>query len=238
VTYFPHFLSRVIFGGMLLTLLAPRGPVAALADAVGLNGRTLLSDPHAFRSVLVGTSILKEFGWTAIIYLAALTAIDPALYEAARVDGANRWRQPRYITLPSLRDHGPRLCPRSWAHPRCRLRASLLAVQPGGLCGLRAIAPGVAWPRLLHRHRRNRAGLQRRHYPGVFARPRPAIATSGLFYAVAHWNEFFRGIFYINDPTKWSLQVLLRGVVIQSDLNQIGATNRTMYGSPVGASRC
>jgi hypothetical protein len=86
VTYFPHFLSRVIFGGMLLTLLAPRGPVAALADAVGLNGRTLLSDPHAFRSVLVGTSILKEFGWTAIIYLAAFTAIE----WTARIAGTSR----------------------------------------------------------------------------------------------------------------------------------------------------
>ena len=59
----------------------------------------------------------------------------------------------------------------------------------------------------------------------------PAIATMGLFYAVAHWNEFFRGVFYIYDPQKWPLQVLLRSVVIQADLNEIGFSNQDMYGS-------
>lgn len=59
----------------------------------------------------------------------------------------------------------------------------------------------------------------------------PAIATIGLFYAVAHWNEFFRGIFYITDPEKWPLQVLLRSVVVMSDLNELGMTNRDLYGA-------
>lgn len=58
----------------------------------------------------------------------------------------------------------------------------------------------------------------------------PAIATIGLFYAVAHWNEFFRGIFYITDPTKWPLQVLLRSVVVMADLNELGMSNRDLYG--------
>jgi len=59
----------------------------------------------------------------------------------------------------------------------------------------------------------------------------PGIATIGLFYAVGHWNEFFRGIFYITDPTKWPLQVLLRSVVVMADLNQLGGSNRDMYGA-------
>ena len=57
----------------------------------------------------------------------------------------------------------------------------------------------------------------------------PAIATISLFYAVGHWNEFFRGIFYITDPAKWPLQVLLRNIVVQADFTQIGMTNADMY---------
>jgi len=55
----------------------------------------------------------------------------------------------------------------------------------------------------------------------------PAIATIGLFYGVAHWNEFFRGLFYLNDTSKWPLQLLLRGIISQADMNQIGAINPT-----------
>lgn len=58
----------------------------------------------------------------------------------------------------------------------------------------------------------------------------PALATIGLFYAVAHWNEFFRGIFYIIDSEKWPLQVLLRSIVIEADLNELGMTNQDLYG--------
>jgi putative aldouronate transport system permease protein len=58
----------------------------------------------------------------------------------------------------------------------------------------------------------------------------PALATIGLFYAVAHWNEFFRGIFYIVDSSKWPLQVLLRSIVIEADLNELGMTNQDLYG--------
>lgn len=59
----------------------------------------------------------------------------------------------------------------------------------------------------------------------------PAMMTIGLFYAIAYWNEFFRGIFYITDPQNWPLQVLVRNVVVQADLNELGLTNRDLYGS-------
>lgn len=58
----------------------------------------------------------------------------------------------------------------------------------------------------------------------------PAIATIGLFYAVGHWNEFFRGIFYITDSKKWPLQVLMRNIVAQADMSELGMSNQQMYG--------
>jgi putative aldouronate transport system permease protein len=58
----------------------------------------------------------------------------------------------------------------------------------------------------------------------------PALMTIGLFYAIAYWNEFFRGIFYITDSRNWPLQVLVRNVVVQSDLNELGISNRDLYG--------
>lgn len=59
----------------------------------------------------------------------------------------------------------------------------------------------------------------------------PAMMTIGLFYAIAYWNEFFRGVFYITDPQNWPLQVLVRNVVVQADLNELGMSNRDLYGS-------
>jgi putative aldouronate transport system permease protein len=100
---FPHFLSWVVYGGLMVIFLAPGGAFANTLAALDLQDPRLLSTPETFRSVLVVTEILKEFGWSAIIYLAAITAIDPTLYEAAMVDGANRWQQMRHITLPAIR---------------------------------------------------------------------------------------------------------------------------------------
>lgn len=103
LTSFPHFLSWVVYGGLMVIFLAPGGALPNTLMAFGLEDPRLLSTPATFRGVLVVTEILKNFGWSAIIYLAAITAIDPTLYEAAMVDGANRWRQMWHITLPAIR---------------------------------------------------------------------------------------------------------------------------------------
>jgi putative aldouronate transport system permease protein len=103
LTYFPHFLSWVVYGGLMVIFLAPGGAMTNMLEAFGLSDPKFLSNESTFRGLLVVTNILKEFGWNAIIYLAAITAIDPALYEAAMVDGANRWQQMRHITLPAIR---------------------------------------------------------------------------------------------------------------------------------------
>lgn len=100
---FPHFLSWVVYGGLMVIFLAPGGALPNTLAALGLEDPRLLSTPATFRGVLVVTEILKSFGWSAIIYLAAITAIDPTLYEAAMVDGAGRWRQMWHITLPAIR---------------------------------------------------------------------------------------------------------------------------------------
>ena len=103
VTYFPHFLSWVVYGGIMVLFIGPGGAVPEGMEAIGLKVPALLVNPRYFRTILVVTNIMKEFGWAAIVYLASIASIDPSIYEAAMVDGANRIQQTRYITLPGLR---------------------------------------------------------------------------------------------------------------------------------------
>ncbi|MCU6793773.1 ABC transporter permease subunit [Paenibacillus sp. WQ 127069] len=103
ISYLPHFLSWVVLGGMLITILSPTtGAVNILLGWFGIEPIYFLGDPKYFRFTLVLSSIWKEIGWGTIIYLAALAGIDLHLYEAARIDGANRWKQTIHITLPSI----------------------------------------------------------------------------------------------------------------------------------------
>ncbi|MFC5406599.1 ABC transporter permease [Cohnella soli] len=103
ITYFPHFLSWVIFGGIIYNLLGPIGAVNLILNLLGMEKIDFMTNPSIFRGMLIVTGILKEFGWGAIIYLAALSGIDGTLYEAARIDGAGKLRQVWHITLPGIR---------------------------------------------------------------------------------------------------------------------------------------
>ncbi|MEQ7124119.1 ABC transporter permease subunit [Actinopolymorpha sp. B11F2] len=103
VTYFPHFLSWVVFAGIVINILGPTGLLNTLIIESGGDRVNFMTNPDTFRSVVVITGIMKEFGWGAIIYLAALSGIDAQLYEAARVDGAGKLRQIWHVTLPGLR---------------------------------------------------------------------------------------------------------------------------------------
>lgn len=103
VTYFPHFLSWIVFGGIIVNLVGPAGVINLVLTNLGMDPVHFLTDTDLFRPLLIVTGILKEFGWGAIIYLAAITGIDTELYEAARVDGAKRLRQIWHITLPGMR---------------------------------------------------------------------------------------------------------------------------------------
>lgn len=103
ISYLPHFISWVILGGLFMQFLSPSvGPVNLLLKELGGDPIFFLADPKWFRTVLVTTQIWKGVGWGSIIYLAALSNVDPQLYDAADIDGANRLQKIRYITLPSL----------------------------------------------------------------------------------------------------------------------------------------
>ena len=105
ITYLPHVLSWVVLAGMFQQLLSPNnGAVnAVLKQVFGLKDSIyFLGSNQYFRGTLIVTDIWKNVGWSSILYLATISGIDPALYEAATVDGASRWQCTRYITLPSL----------------------------------------------------------------------------------------------------------------------------------------
>ena len=102
IVYLPHFLSWVILGGLMLDLLGSTGLVNQLIRRMGGDSIVFLGSNVWFRPVLVITYLWQEVGWSAIIYLAALTGIDPVLYEAAAIDGANHLKQIRYVTLPGI----------------------------------------------------------------------------------------------------------------------------------------
>ena len=102
LVYLPHFLSWVILGGILLDLLATDGFVNQILGSFGVKPIFFLGDNNWFRFTVILTDVWKEFGYNTIIFLAALAGINPSLYEAAEVDGASRWKQTRYITVPSL----------------------------------------------------------------------------------------------------------------------------------------
>jgi len=100
----PFFVSWVVVATIFRSLLAPDGVINEIREQVfGLDAVVFLSDPDKFRWIIVFQDTWKYAGYFAVLYLAAMTAIDPTLYEAAMVDGASRWRQTLDITLPGIR---------------------------------------------------------------------------------------------------------------------------------------
>lgn len=103
IIYFPYFLSWVILGGILIDILSPStGIINQFLGVLGIEPIFFLGDEKWFPFTLVITNTWKNFGYSTVIYLAALTGIDPNLYEAAVMDGANRWKQTLHITLPGI----------------------------------------------------------------------------------------------------------------------------------------
>lgn len=102
ITYFPHFLSWVIIGGVFIDMLSTKGLVNQAIKALGGRPIFFLGRKEWFQPIMVILEVWKEFGYGAIIYLAAITSINPDLYEAATIDGANRLQQTWYVTLPGI----------------------------------------------------------------------------------------------------------------------------------------
>lgn len=103
IVYLPHFISWVIMGGILLDVFGLYGPVNMMVSALGAERIAFFRISSLFRTLAIGTDVWKEFGFNAVVYLAALTGISPSLYEAAAIDGANRWQRMWHITLPGLK---------------------------------------------------------------------------------------------------------------------------------------
>ena len=102
VVYLPHFISWVALAGIFLDVLSLDGIVNSMLTGLGLKAVYFLGDEKIFPYTMVVTDVWKTFGWNAIVYLAAITGIDPQLYEAAYLDGAGRFRQTLHVTLPGI----------------------------------------------------------------------------------------------------------------------------------------
>ena len=102
VTYLPHFISMVVMCGLIRLLTQDTGVVVQALSLFGFEPVSLLSRAEYFVPVYVLSGVWQGIGWGSIIYLSALTGIDPELYEAATIDGANRWRQTLHVTLPGI----------------------------------------------------------------------------------------------------------------------------------------
>jgi putative aldouronate transport system permease protein len=102
ISYLPHFISTVVVVGMLVTLLAGDGVVNNALEKWSLGPFQFLLQPQYFRTIYIASNIWQSIGWGSIIYLAALSNVNPQLYEAAIMDGAGRFKQLIHITLPSI----------------------------------------------------------------------------------------------------------------------------------------
>lgn len=105
ISYLPHFLSWVVLGGILATWLSDIGIINHLLMALHLIDApiTYLAEPKYFWTIIITSDIWKELGWSAIIYLAAISSVSPEMYEAATIDGAGRFQKMWYVTLPSIK---------------------------------------------------------------------------------------------------------------------------------------
>ena len=102
-TYLPHFVSAVVVCGMVTNFLAPTsGIVNIVLNKLGFESVYFLSKPEYFRTIFIAQGIWQGTGYSSIVYLAALGGIDMELYEAAQIDGCNRWKQTLHVTLPGL----------------------------------------------------------------------------------------------------------------------------------------
>lgn len=100
--YLPHFVSLVVVCGMLKQFCMTTGLFNSILGFFGIEASPLLQKPEWYRTIYVASNIWKNFGWDSIIYVAALSGVDTQLYEAARVDGAGKWKQMLHVTLPGI----------------------------------------------------------------------------------------------------------------------------------------
>lgn len=101
-SYLPHFISWVVIASILKDMLAGDGVIQNFLESIFGHELSFFGDSNLFIALLIISDIWKGVGWGTVIYFAALTGVDPQLYEAATIDGANRWQRMRYVTLPGM----------------------------------------------------------------------------------------------------------------------------------------
>ncbi len=102
IVYLPHFLSWVVLSAVVLNMFNLDGSITQILNAIGLKDLNFLGSNKLFQPLLIGTDVWKEFGYSSVVYLAAITSIDPGLYEAASIDGATWFKKVWHVTLPGM----------------------------------------------------------------------------------------------------------------------------------------
>lgn len=102
VTYAPHFISTVVYCGMILIFLSSDGVINQLLKLIGIDSVAFLTNPSNFRHIYVWSGVMQNIGWGSIMYISVLTSVDPTLHEAATVDGATRFQRLLHIDLPAI----------------------------------------------------------------------------------------------------------------------------------------
>ena len=102
IVYLPHFISWVVLASVVLNIFGYQGVINSITGFFGADPKVWMTDASIFRQIVIGTEVWKEFGYNAVIFLAALTGINPNLYEAASIDGAGRLRSTWHVTLPGI----------------------------------------------------------------------------------------------------------------------------------------
>lgn len=103
IVYLPYFVSWVLMSGIIIDILSPTGGIVnQLLNHMGIKSMFFLGENKLFPGVIVATNVWKEFGWGTIIYMAALSGVNPTLYEAATMDGAGHWKQTIHVTIPCI----------------------------------------------------------------------------------------------------------------------------------------
>ncbi len=102
ITYMPHFISAVVVASLIVEFTSSRGPIVQFMTLFGFEEVSLLSREQYYPAIYVGSGVWQSIGFSSILYLATLSSISPELYEAATLDGANRWKKMLHITLPGI----------------------------------------------------------------------------------------------------------------------------------------
>lgn len=103
IMYIPHFVSWVILGGIVIQLFSMEGPISMMMhNMFGIEPTSYISHTGSWIAIYVASGIWKEVGWNTVIYLAAISSVDAELYEAAKIDGANKFRQMIHVTIPCI----------------------------------------------------------------------------------------------------------------------------------------